>query len=472
MNTTGTLNSKAKDLAADALHRLGYDATADKARRQAPTSRLMAEDKHLNVSGRKKLIGTTRDLYRNFAPAAWAIRKHLDYTSTFSFQARTGDDSLNRRIEELVAWWSRPKNFDVSGRHSRQRFVRLMEQRRTVDGDMFMLKLASGHVQAIEGDRVRTPSHGAPRNMDRKQYVHGVKVNPVGRPLAYCICKRGLHSGFEYERVVPARHIEPHGFYDRFDQIRGVSPLAAAVNAFRDVYEGMDYALAKMKVSQLFALAFYRDAEEALGDVTGGDSGTDENEDGEDDGDKSSYEVDFGRGPIQLDLDPGDKAEFLESKSPSKEFQAFCQVVIGAALKALDIPYSFYDEGYTNYSGARQALLLYEQSAEIKRQDTRTLLDRLTAWRLGLFIQDGVLVLPEGMRLSGLNWEWIANGIPWIDPLKEMKADETAVNNGLKSRTEISKARGREWNDILDELADEEAKMGERLTTSGVTNAK
>jgi len=25
-------------------------------------------DKHLNVSGRKKLIGTTRDLYRNFAP--------------------------------------------------------------------------------------------------------------------------------------------------------------------------------------------------------------------------------------------------------------------------------------------------------------------------------------------------------------------------------------------------------------------
>ncbi len=72
MNTTGTLNSKAKDHAADALHRLSYDATADKGKRQAPTSRLMAEDKHLNVSGRKKLIGTTRDLYRNFAPTAWA----------------------------------------------------------------------------------------------------------------------------------------------------------------------------------------------------------------------------------------------------------------------------------------------------------------------------------------------------------------------------------------------------------------
>ncbi len=36
MSTTGTLNSKAKDHAADALHRLSYDATADKGRRQSP----------------------------------------------------------------------------------------------------------------------------------------------------------------------------------------------------------------------------------------------------------------------------------------------------------------------------------------------------------------------------------------------------------------------------------------------------
>jgi len=67
---------------------------------------------------------------------------------------------------------------DVSGRHSRQRFVRLMEQRRTVDGDMFMLKVASGHVQAIEGDRVRTPSHGAPRNMD----TEAVRPRREGQP--------------------------------------------------------------------------------------------------------------------------------------------------------------------------------------------------------------------------------------------------------------------------------------------------
>ena len=73
--------------------------------------------------------------------------------------------------------------------------------------------------------------------------------------------------------------------------------------------------------------------------------------------------------------DPGDRAEFLESKSPSTEFQAFSQVMVSVALKALDIPYSFYAENFTNYSGARQALLQYEQSAKIKRMDLQALLD-------------------------------------------------------------------------------------------------
>ena len=37
---------------------LGYEATVDKGKRQAPTNRLLSEDKHLNVADRKKLIAT------------------------------------------------------------------------------------------------------------------------------------------------------------------------------------------------------------------------------------------------------------------------------------------------------------------------------------------------------------------------------------------------------------------------------
>ena len=68
--------------------------------------------------------------------------------------------------------------------------------------------------------------------------------------------------------------------------------------------------------------------------------------------------------------------------------------------------------------GARQALLQYELSAKIKRADVQALLDHLTAWRVGLWIQDGVL----DADIRDIRWTWIPNGIGWIDPLKEIDA--------------------------------------------------
>jgi len=437
----------------------GYDAVEDKQRRKPPVARNRSEDMELNVSQRAKLAGSTRDLQRNFTIAAWMIRKHLDYVSTFSFQARTGVDALDERLEELMRQWSHRKNCDAARRHTLARMIRLAEARRTVDGDVFCVKLADGRLQWVEGDRVRTPLMGLPPGLDQKSFVHGVQVNKAGEALAYCICKRTTAGGFEFERLLRSDFVEHHGFFDRFDQVRGISPLAPAINTLVDTYESFDYALAKAKVAQLFALAFYRDAEDTGGEIVTG--GADADADGEVD-DKAGYEVNFGRGPIKLDLDPGDRAEFLESKSPSSEFQAFTQAMLIVALKALDIPYSFYDESFTNYSGSRGALLGYEQSANIKREDNRQLLSAITAWRIRLWILDGQLVLPAGLPMEGLRWEWIAKGTPWLDPLKEVQADIAAVGAGLTSRTRRCKQRGEDFFEIVDELAAENAYLTER----------
>ena len=433
-----------------------YDAVHEKNKRSAPTGILRSGDAELTPTDRRKMLSAARTLHQNFAVAAWMIRKHLDYVSTFSFQARSrsGNRNLDDLLERKVRWWSQPMNFDVTGRFSRERFCRLAEMRRTVDGDMGVVKLASALVQGIEGDRVRTPASGLPADYSPADFIHGIRTNNAGRPLEYCVCKRGAfndatgaNSTFEFERVIPARNFYHFGYFDRFDQVRGISPLATAVNTLRDTYEGFDYALAKMKVSQLFGLVFYRERSET-------------NEDGEDtlgktstsDDDGSGYEVDFGRGPLKLDLDAGDRAEFLESRSPSTEFQSFSQTMIAVALKALDIPYSFFAENFTNYSGARQALLQYEQSAKVKRGDLQTMLDHLTAWRIGLWIQDGEL---PGVSFDDLSWEWIPTGVPWIDPLKEINADIAAIGAGLSSRTRRLREQGMDFYEVADELAAE-----------------
>src|SRR6187401_3489249 len=83
-----------------------YDAVHAKNKRSAPTGILRSEDAELTPADRRKMLSASRTLHRNFTVAAWMIRKHLDYVSTFTFQARTGNDSLDDSLEKLVRWWS------------------------------------------------------------------------------------------------------------------------------------------------------------------------------------------------------------------------------------------------------------------------------------------------------------------------------------------------------------------------------
>lgn len=422
-----------------------YDAVVPRDKRRTPSTNLTAEDIVLNRGKRASLVGGARDLHRNFAVCRWIINHHLDNVATFTFQATTGNLDVDARIEELMRWYQRPENCDVAGRHSFNRIVRLLEERRVIDGDVFLLKLRDGRLQAIEGDRVRDPEGPGVNGGNDEKVIQGVRISRNGRPLAYAVHRRaeGLRAGYEFDRYVRAGTVLHHGWFDRFDQVRGISPLAAAYNTMQDLYEALDQTLLKIKVAAMFGLVLYREAAEQPVATT----------EAETDG---GYSIDFGRGPVLLDLDPGDRAEFLENKTPSTEFREFVSTLIDVALKSLQIPMSAYDPSVTNYSGARQALLAYEQSCEFRRHELQTILDNITAWRLRMFIESGELLLPEGMSPETLRWEWRPRPMPWIDPLKETQAYREQIAAGLNSRQEICKRHGRDFWEVTMQLSDEQ----------------
>lgn len=434
--------------ASAARRQWGYDATEAKNRRKAPDGILRSEDAELTPDQRRKLVSSARDIQRNFTLAGWMLRKHLDYVSTFNFQSKTGSKELDRLIEKRIRWRMRKENCDVAGRFGLAALLRALEERRTVDGDAFVLKLADGRLQAIEGDRVRTPAGGFPgSNRKASEFVHGVRCDDAGKALEFAVCRRGKASDFSsnagtfvFEKFLTAANVWQHAYFQRFDQVRGVAPLAPAINTLRDCYEGFDYALAKMKVSQLFGLAVFRQSDDAIGTQATDDDG--------------GLKIDFGKGPLFLDLDSQDKAEFLESKSPSVEFQQFAQTMISVALKGLDIPYSFYSENFTNFSGQRQAWIQYDLSARVKRRSNIELLDQITEWWLRMDVEDGIL--PQ-MNVADAPWRWLSVGVPWIDPLKEVQADVQAIGAALGSRTRILREQGEDFEEIAAELADEKA---------------
>lgn len=409
----------------------GYDAIVDRGRRKAPSGSTMAEDRHLNAAGRRLLISGTRDLVRNFALVHWAIRRHLDYVAAFRFESATGNQDHDRAIERLWSVESRAENTDISGRFSLRKLTRLQELLAVVDGDVGWLRVArdTGRLQLLESDRIRSPYGDTYTDSG---WINGVQCADDLTPLAYGIYRR-VYGGtaLSYERTIPADQMHLRGYWHRVDQVRGISPLASAVNSFRDAYEGLDAALVQAKIAALFGLQIKRWSERPIGDIREEDTATQ----------TGAYDIDFSNGAFVLDLDPGDAAEFLQSNQPSSEWQAFMQLVLMVALKSLDIPYSFLDESHTNFFGSRGAWLQYERSAEDKREDNREALDKFTEWKYRRLIALNKLTLPvvDGRQLTvdDRPWNWVPRKAPWWRPLEEVQASIKSIGGGFTSPQQV-----------------------------------
>jgi len=433
---------------------LGYDATRHTGKRKTPAARVLSEDQELRQLPRRQLITSVRDLNRNFAAPAFAIRRHLDYVSTFHFRSKTGIRELDIDINNWMRWWSLPANCDSAGRHSLPRLVRMMEMRRTIDGDVLINRLADGRIQLIEGDRIQTFG-GIPYAdlgiEDPRWVIGGVWVNENGRANSYMVFRRPPWlAGLLWDRAIPAKFADLFGYFDRVDQVRGISPVAAAANTFRDLYEGFDYALVKLKVAQFLAVLFTRGGSESLGITETREGETDPKADP----DKPRYDMDMNRSPVALDMDQGDDARIIESQQPSNEMQQFSKMMIMVALKSLDIPLSFFDESFANYSGSQLAKVQYVESAKPKQADVRMMLDKITRWRLGLAVADGDIELPANMNATALKWEWTHAGIPIYDEVKDTTAAIARINAGLSSAIREAKKLGLDVFELIDETAE------------------
>ncbi len=429
-----------------------YDAVQDTGRRKSPRRTIRSEDGNLKKNDRKILQATTRDMRRNFVMTRWAIAKHLDFVCDHTFQANTGDEAFDKTLDEFVAMASKKENFDVSGRYNLNRYARLAEAARLVDGDMLSIRVRGGYLQAIESDKVRnmegsTYSYVDPDNPEMFNWVHGVKINKVGKPLMYSIHSR-QETQYVFEKNVSAAKVIPLGFYDRFDQVRGVSPLAAAIDTLKDLHESYDYALAKSKVAQLFAMAVTRNADLGF-QADGGVDASDAN--------AGPRDVSFDKGPQILDLDEGEDAKFLSTNTPEADTQAFWQHMSSLVLKSLGIPYSFWEENHTNFFGSRSALILYLRSVEPWREDQVDFRNQWLSWRLKVGQLKGEIQLPASFDIDKGPWTWTPRGIEYWNPQQEVNADILAIENKLRSRTEIRKERyGDDWETVVRTLAREE----------------
>lgn len=399
---------------------LKYDAAESSNRRRKVVVSSKSEDRELTPVQRQSILSQTRDIMRNFALAGFAIRKHLQYVSDFAFSSQMDDENFNTLFEAKMKWWSERKNCDLTGRHNLQELITLIETHRVLDGDVGILKHFSGKIQLIEGDRIRTDSAFSFNN----EYIHGVKLGKRNQDLAYRVHRRLPGGGFEFEREISADYMLLCGYIARIDQVRGISPMTPAILNYQHVYEGVEYAISKAKLSQLLGLAIYTE---------------DDLEDGAEDDLKKKVERKFGPGCLELMLRVGEKAEMIEAHTPSSEFQTFCEAVIRIAFSALDLPYSFYDGSKTNFYGSKGELEQYIDGCEKKQVDLIEVLNEITRWLLTIWIEDGSLPIPEGCNhVDDIKFDWRGAGVPYWRLIEDSKGYLTAFLTGLANPQDVA----------------------------------
>lgn len=416
------------------LQHSAYDSIEPKGKRRQPPAVIMREDQHLKGRRRLQMMANAADLRRNLSIAAWMIRRHLDYCANFSYQPSTGDRGFDRELRDLMAEQSRPANMDRGRRLNREKFFRLLEARRVIDGDSGSIRLRSGQLQFIKGDLIADPPESRRIATNRGDWESGVLADAAGAPIAYGIYGRANNGrGREYRRTIAAQRFLHYGFFDdsAADQTRGISPFAQAINDLRDVYESIDYAKVKVKLSQLLGVKFTRNHDAAP--ITAGvmDNGsTDELEDDEQTDEREA--IDWTNGIATFDMEEGEDVSLLESATPATQTVDFIKLVILVGMKALDLPYSFFDEKHTNFHSTRGAWIQYERSCLPKRDDQVEARNTWTLWTYQNWVNDGRLVLPSSIsNVSQIRHRWIPKGLPWWKPSEEVKASIDAIGAGF-----------------------------------------
>ena len=404
---------------------LSYEAVEPSPTRRAFSGSSRSEDQELSPKKRQLLISEAREQIRNFTVAGFALRKHLQFVSYYRFFADTPSKEFNSALERRVERWKRRENCDAARRSNFDELITLIEGHRATDGDVGVLRLASGRVQIIEADRIKNP-----RDIGEKsqEWTQGVKTSSSGAAEAYSIYRRLPSGQFEPERIVPARNFDLLAYRSRRDQIRGVSLFAPAIRALAYLYDGLDAALAKLKLEQRMGL---------VTKIAGGG-----NIAGVESTDPAAVDArlreNFGKELLHLSLQPEDDAKILETNNPSANFQTFCELVIRLIFSAFDLPFSFFDGSKTNFYGSKGEFEQYLDTVEKKQAPTVAMLDEwIFDWLLPNWLTDPFDPLadyfPAGWKIEDLRGDvgWRGSGLPLWRLFEYVKETQAAISAGL-----------------------------------------
>lgn len=369
-------------------------------------------------------------------------------------QPRRADGTIHeeyaKALSELYRDWQRRP--EVTQRHHFAQVQRLMCRAWIRDGEAFAQRLVGNVAYLDHGTRVPYSLEMFEAEMVPMEYTDGQRINQGiernawGKPVRYWVYKQSPNSIY---RVPTTADLKSIGFdsvyhiatFDHIGQLRGISEFASVITRLEDIkdYEESERVAAKI-AAMLTAYVKKGNPNLYVAPETTP---------------SQPRSINFAPGMVIDDLAIGEEIGLIDSKRPNPNVLTFRQGQLRAVAAGLPISYSSLSRDYNGtYSSQRQELV--EQWIHYA-----TLTDEF----VGMFIQpvwedlvqaaaiSGVLPIPKDV-VAGSESDaiYVAQAMPWIDPLKEALGAEALVKAGFASEVEMIRRRGANPRDVLDQI--------------------
>ena len=360
------------------------------------------------------------------------------------------NEDLNQHLEDLWEEWVYA--CDVTEQSTFYELQNMALRRMIVDGDSLALNVYDTSdfpfkLQMLESDALDTFNSYA----KNKRVFSGVEVNDQYKPLAYWIYEDELSlplkgRNFTSKRISADRIL--HLFIKkRPQQVRGMSYFAPIMGRVRDMDEYLDAELMASRIAACFA-AFIKT--KAPGDRIGRQSRT---IDGKRRETLEPGIIDY--------LLPGEDVSFSDPPRPNTKANEFIQMQLRLSGAGVGQSYEMIsrDVSQVNYSSARQAHLEDRQGFKVLQQFIKDHFCR-PIWPefVTACVLAGKVRIPDYFSNIKRYTKsvWITPGWQWVDPLKEAAGTQKELDMGITSLSEICAARGKDWQEILDQIRREQ----------------
>lgn len=399
-----------------------------------------------------------RDLERNsdIMNAVTGAYKRNVFGAGYRLRANSGIDNIDHDIEKYWKIWCKKNNCDVTGTQNFNAMMRMVVQRKKVDGGILLLKryisggLIPFKLQALEVDELDL-TRTTPKQKGNK-VVGGIEYNSFNRPIGYFINQYSIDGMTIVEPVyIDAKDVIFIYTKTRPSQIREISDMTPTITRIRDTNEFMRAVSVKERILACFSVFIERALPTSgIGTTPGRGMGSD--------GVEAKYDgKTLTPGMIHY-LNQGDKAQAVVPSGQATDATAYLKQelrLVGAG-QGLSYETTSRDMSESNYSSARQGLIEDDLTYEEDKDLLIELMDEIYESFVISLVLAGKITIKDFWQSKEdyLDHRWIQAPKRWIDPLKEANSNRIALNTGQKTWADIASENGKDWKEQIDQMAE------------------